>query len=211
MAVRKDWTRITQSIHNFISTLIPFSGRTSETSCTIIPGPQRAQRTMTLVRNTMTPRLLAEIERKRNQAYMSSLRNQIRQEGEQECKPAKKEVQWTLEGRSMSRLLHTILSTIARYVGRWLDATRSMVSTTVASAGQRGRTSRRAADVGKPMSWHNLLGKLLLGGFPPGWESNPMFGSLLRLARENLTLAQVYFKGHWKFHRLKKILPSCEP
>ncbi|HEV2120375.1 MAG TPA: hypothetical protein VGS11_09780 [Candidatus Bathyarchaeia archaeon] len=77
MAVREDWTRITRSVHSFISALIPSTGA-SKSSRTSIPIPPRVPQTKLFVRSTMSPRFLAEIERKRNQAYLSNLRNQIR-------------------------------------------------------------------------------------------------------------------------------------
>ena len=78
MAVREDWTRITHSLHSFISTFRSHDRHSSRTECANIMKPPKVQSPAIMVRTTVNPRLVAEIERRRSPAYMSSLRNQIR-------------------------------------------------------------------------------------------------------------------------------------
>jgi len=78
MAFREDWTRVTQSIHDLISAFRSSLGRVSGRTRNIMVSFPRVQRTTIRVTSTMNPRFLAEIENRRNKAYLSSLRNQIR-------------------------------------------------------------------------------------------------------------------------------------
>jgi hypothetical protein len=78
MAFREDWTRIAQSIHSFISTFRYSGGQALERTGTTRLGHSSVRPVANFVRAPTEPRLLAEIERKRNPAYMSSLKNQMR-------------------------------------------------------------------------------------------------------------------------------------
>ena len=78
MAVREDWTRITQSIHNLFQAFrFPTRGA-MERSCNIMVNSPMVQPTALWIRSTVDARALAEIERKRNQVYLYSVKNQIR-------------------------------------------------------------------------------------------------------------------------------------
>ncbi|OLD35215.1 MAG: hypothetical protein AUI50_03215 [Crenarchaeota archaeon 13_1_40CM_2_52_14] len=78
MAVREDWTRITHSIHNFFHAFRSPARGAMETSCNNMVNFPRIQPTIPWIRSTMDARALAEIESRRNQIYLSSMKSQIR-------------------------------------------------------------------------------------------------------------------------------------
>ncbi|HWY28942.1 MAG TPA: hypothetical protein VNW25_06765 [Candidatus Sulfotelmatobacter sp.] len=78
MAFREDWTRITHSIHGFLQAFRSPTRLAIEKSHIRMENLPRPRPASSPVRRTTNGRLLAEIERKRNPAYMSSLKNQMR-------------------------------------------------------------------------------------------------------------------------------------
>jgi len=78
MAVREDWTRITHTIHGLFQAFRSPTRGAMERSCNILVNSPRVQPTTIWVRSTVDARVLAEIERKRNQVYLYSVKNQIR-------------------------------------------------------------------------------------------------------------------------------------
>ncbi|TMI51752.1 hypothetical protein E6H20_02815 [Candidatus Bathyarchaeota archaeon] len=78
MAVREDWTRITQSIHNFFHAFRSPTRGAMERSCNNMVKSPMVKPTILSVRSTVDARSRAEIERRRNQVYLYSVKNQIR-------------------------------------------------------------------------------------------------------------------------------------
>ncbi len=78
MEVRDDWTRIAQSIHNFFQAFRSPTRGAMERSCNIMVNSPRVQHTALWIRSTVDARVLVEIERRRNQVYLYSVKNQIR-------------------------------------------------------------------------------------------------------------------------------------
>ncbi len=78
MAVREDWTRITHSIHNLFQAFRSPTRGAMESSCSIMVNSPRVQPTALWIRSAVDAKVLAEIERKRNQVYLYSMKNQIR-------------------------------------------------------------------------------------------------------------------------------------
>jgi len=78
MAVREDWTRITHTIHGLFQAFRSPTRGAMERSCNILVNSPRVQPTTIWIRSTVDARVLAEIERKRNQVYLYSVKNQIR-------------------------------------------------------------------------------------------------------------------------------------
>ena len=70
--------RIAQSIHNFFQAFTPHTSGAVERGGDSMVNSPRVQPTVLWVRSPLGVRVLAEIERKRNQAYLYSLTNQIR-------------------------------------------------------------------------------------------------------------------------------------
>jgi hypothetical protein len=70
--------RIAQSIHNFLQAFTPLTRGAVERGRDSVINSPRVQPTVLWVRSPLGVRVLAEIERKRNQAYLYSLKNQIR-------------------------------------------------------------------------------------------------------------------------------------
>jgi len=78
MAVREDWTRITHTIHSLFQAFRSPMRGAMERSCNIMVNSPRVQPSIPWFRSTVDVRVLAEIERKRNQVYLYSAKNQIR-------------------------------------------------------------------------------------------------------------------------------------
>ncbi|HEX9239342.1 MAG TPA: hypothetical protein VF910_01630 [Candidatus Bathyarchaeia archaeon] len=78
MEVRDDWTRIAQSIHNFFQALRSSGRGPMEVRCNNIGKSSRVLPTIPWIRSTVDARVLGEIERRRNQVYLYSVKNQIR-------------------------------------------------------------------------------------------------------------------------------------
>ena len=78
MEVRDDWTRIAQSIHNFFQAFRSPGRGPMEVRCNNIVKSSGALPTIPWIRSTVDARVLAEIERRRNQVYLYSVKNQIR-------------------------------------------------------------------------------------------------------------------------------------
>jgi hypothetical protein len=78
MAVREDWTRITHGIHGFFQAFRSPTRGAMDRSCESMVTHPRVQPTILFVRRTVDARVLEEIERRRNQVYLSSVKNQIR-------------------------------------------------------------------------------------------------------------------------------------
>ena len=78
MAVREDWTRITHSIHSLFHALRSPTRGAMERSCNIMVNSPRVQPTAFRITSTVDARVLAENERRRNQVYLCSVKNQMR-------------------------------------------------------------------------------------------------------------------------------------
>ena len=78
MAVREDWTRITHTIHSLFQAFRSPTRGAMERSCNIMVNSPRVQPTALWIRSTVDAGVIAEIERKRNQVYLYSVKNQIR-------------------------------------------------------------------------------------------------------------------------------------
>ncbi len=78
MAVREDWTRIAHSIHNFFQAFRSPTRGALERNCNNVVKSPKFNPTILFVRSTVDAKALAEIERRRNRVYLSSVKNQIR-------------------------------------------------------------------------------------------------------------------------------------
>ena len=78
MAVREDWTRITHSIHSLFQAFRSPTRGAMERSCNIMVNSPRVQPAALWITSTVDARVLAENERRRNQVYLYSVKNQMR-------------------------------------------------------------------------------------------------------------------------------------
>ncbi|TMI45868.1 hypothetical protein E6H19_03300 [Candidatus Bathyarchaeota archaeon] len=78
MAVREDWTRITHSIRSLIQAFRSPTRGAMEVRCNNIVKSSRILPTIPWIRSTADARVLAEIERRWNQVYLYSVKNQVR-------------------------------------------------------------------------------------------------------------------------------------